>query len=727
MNALQLWAGPECTFNRVGSTWRDQSDETGFANRLDDLDRLCDLGIRHIRFPLLWERTEGPGGALNWEWADARMERLRRLGMSCIATLVHHGSGPARTSLTDPGFAEGLAEFAGAVATRYPHIEQYTPVNEPVTTARFSGLYGVWFPHGRDDRSFVRCILNQVNAVRLSMAAIRRVSPAAALVQTDDVGFTQSAPALRYQADFDNHRRWLGFDLLAGKVDASHPLWGYLCGNGASEAELAGFAATPCPPDVVGVNYYVTSERYLDDRLALHAEATHGGNGRHRYVDVETVRVMGPRLSGSEARLREAWLRYRIPVALTEVHLGCTREEQLRWLHEAWQGALAARADGAGVQAVTAWAAFGTVDWDSLITRRSGHYEPGMWDVRAALPRPTALATLVAELASGKAPSSPVLSGPGWWHRGLRHLYPVVGERQAVPIVGRPILICGDAQTLAGAFARLCRMRGLPYRLLATDDMNLDDSHSVDHALDRWAPWAVIDATSLRSGGLGSAQPLAPCALPNGPATLARATHKRGIRLASFSSADVFQRGLPADRNESDAVSPDSPQGDLQAEVDRQVMLNDPTALIARSAGWFCAWDRDNDLARSLDALQRGETVEACGTHAVSLTYVRDLAMSTLDLLVDGEQGVWHLANRGAVSWHRCLLKAAELAGLDASRLVRTDAPTGTGTPAVLTSERGGTMPSLVDALQRYAVERDPRREAPDQTHRAPRPAEPWH
>jgi hypothetical protein len=34
------------------------------------------------------------------------------------------------------------------------------------------------------------------------------------------------------------------------------------------------------------------------------------------------------------------------------------------------------------VRAVTAWALLGSYDWDSLLTRRRGNYEPGAFDVR---------------------------------------------------------------------------------------------------------------------------------------------------------------------------------------------------------------------------------------------------------------------------------------------------------------------------------------------------------
>jgi dTDP-4-dehydrorhamnose reductase len=35
----------------------------------------------------------------------------------------------------------------------------------------------------------------------------------------------------------------------------------------------------------------------------------------------------------------------------------------------------------------------------------------------------------------------------------------------------------------------------------------------------------------------------------------------------------------------------------------------------------------------------------------ISPTYVPDLVHASLDLLIDGEKGLWHLANNGALTW----------------------------------------------------------------------------
>jgi beta-glucosidase/6-phospho-beta-glucosidase/beta-galactosidase len=416
---IDLWGGVECTCRRVGAEYSDQLTRSGHRHRLTDLDRFAELGLRTLRYPVLWEHVAPESlDQPDWCWPDERLPRLQALGIEPIVGLVHHGSGPRYTSLADPGFAEGLARYAGMVAARYPWVRYYTPVNEPLTTARFSGLYGLWYPHGTDDFTFVRLLYNQVRATKLAMLAIRRVNPAAQLVQTEDLGRAHSTRALAAQAEFENHRRWLTFDLLSGCVTPRHPLWSYLRTHGLSVAELNELRYEPLPPDILGINYYATSERFLDERLAYYPgqNAVPAAARCPAYVDVEVLRVAGQAAVGLEGVLREVWARYGRPLAVTESHLGCTREEQLRWLHQAWT-------EGVDVRGLTVWALLGAFDWDSLLTRDGASYESGVFDVRAGQPRPTALARMVQDLAHRGHHTHPVLHGPGWWQRELRFSY----------------------------------------------------------------------------------------------------------------------------------------------------------------------------------------------------------------------------------------------------------------------------------------------------------------
>jgi dTDP-4-dehydrorhamnose reductase len=286
---------------------------------------------------------------------------------------------------------------------RWPHaipwLEYYTPVNEPCTTARFAGLYGVWYPHARDDKSFIQALLIQCRAVVLCMREIRKVNPNAKLVQTDDLGKTYSTPELAHVADFYNERRWLAWDLLCGTVGPEHKLWKYLTGTGAVD-DLLWFRDNTCPPDIIGVNYYVTSERWLDHRPERYPQHHRGMADGVPCADIEASRALATPTPGIGPLLSEVWDRYHLPLAITEAHIDANREDQLRWLLEIWEAAKTAHANGVDLRAVTVWSLLGSFDWNSLVTQNRGYYEPGPFDVRSKMPRPTALAKMMRELAA---------------------------------------------------------------------------------------------------------------------------------------------------------------------------------------------------------------------------------------------------------------------------------------------------------------------------------------
>jgi dTDP-4-dehydrorhamnose reductase len=425
-STLELWGGVECTVVRVGDEYRNQTEETGHDYRPGDIDLIAELGIRTVRYPILWE-TIAPDrpDQLDFSWHDERLHMLRERGIRVIGGLVHHGSGPRYTSLVDPDFPLKLGDYAARVAERYPWIQDWTPVNEPLTTARFSGLYGHWYPHGRDYPTFLTCLTNQCLGTLDAMARSGVSSRTRGSCRRKTWAKPSRPAPLRYQAAHENERRWLSFDLLCGRVTPEHSWYGFLRGAGIAMASLDRLATGQAKPDLLGINHYLTSERFLDHRLELYPGQEPGGNRRDRYIDAEAVRVK--RLQddlGIAARLREAWQRYRIPMAITEVHHGCTRDEQLRWFAEVWNEANQVRAEGIDLRAVTAWSMFGNVDWRSLLTRRDGAYDTGIFDVRGPEPRPTIIARAAKAYATGKGFDHPVLDAPGWWKRPSR-LYPL--------------------------------------------------------------------------------------------------------------------------------------------------------------------------------------------------------------------------------------------------------------------------------------------------------------
>ncbi len=709
---IECWAGIECTLNRVGDRYFDQLAQSGHLERSDDLELFAGLGLRTLRYPVLWEQI-APDGLEQADWAlpDDRLARLLRLGIAPIAGLIHHGSGPRYTSLIDRAFPEQLAVFAGAVAERYPWIAHYTPVNEPLTTARFSGLYGHWYPHGRDEATFVRALVHQCRAVVLAMRAVRRFNPSAQLVQTEDLGKVFSVPKLAYQADFENERRWLSLDLLTGRVDSSHPLWMFLLRCGIEERELAWHLDNPCPPDLIGINHYLTSERFLDDRLQHYPRSLIGGNHCHTYADVEAVRVLASGLAGPEVLLAEVWERYKLPIAVTEVHLGCTREEQLRWLAEVWNAAENLQQRGVDIRAVTVWSLLGAYDWNSLVTRAEGHYEPGVFDLRAPAPRPTALAKMIATLSRQQKFDHPVLATPGWWRRPERLLYPPFGAACETAESGHTpvLLVAGANGRLGRAFARIAHERGLACRGLSRSELDIANPDSVQAALDRWQPWAIVNAAEYGRVDEAEGEPEV-CRRANtlGPALLAAECARRGIALVTFSSDLVFDGLAQRPYIESDGVSPLGCYGLSKAEAEALVLKALPTALVVRTGALFSPWDPFNFVTAALQLLADGKTLFAADAVA-SPTYIPHLVHASLDLLIDGEEGLWHLANPSALSWANAVRLAAQLAGLDPRRIRPSSAARLHRAPrpqySALGSERGTLLPPLEKALAQHLRE----------------------
>ena len=599
---LELWGGIECTVNRVGEEYFDQLERNGHAERIADIEAVAALGIRAIRYPVLWERAQPDEiGRIDWSWSDARLAPLRER-LRPIAGLTHQRSGPRCTSLVDPEFPRKFPDFARATAERFPWLTDFTPVNEPVTTARFSGLYGFWYPHGKDDATFARALVTQCRAVVSAMRSIREGTPEARLAQTQDLG------------------------------------------------------------------------------------------------------------------------RYGLPLAITEAHLRGTREEQLRWLYEIWDFAKRARGAKVDVRAVTAWPVLGAYDWNVLVTRKGGFYEPGRVDVRAPTPKPTALARLVSDLAHGRSPEDePLIAQPGGWRRRERLFQQPASGRAAQATQAssgvdmldrsfRPLLIVGAHGTLGAAFVRLCDARGIGYHLAARNELDLSRPVRADQLLLETNAWAVVNAAGyVRVDDAEHEPEVVEQVNAAGPAALAAACARQGLPLLTFSSDLVFDGQTTSPYTESARVAPLNVYGRSKAAMETSVLANNPSALVIRTSAFFGPWDEANFVTRSLHALRAGHVVTPLEDVVVSPTYVPDLVNAALDLLIDRERGIWHLANTGAVTWYELACRAAVLAGLPTDQIKPCSASElGLTAPrprySALESERGWIMPSLDDALTRYLV-----------------------
>lgn len=713
---IEIWGGVECSVVRIDGTVHDQLKMNGHESRLEDLDLFAEIGIKKLRYPLLWEKYASQKDNF-FALHDVRLEKLRSLNIDPIAGLLHHGSGPFETDMMQLDFPERLADYAFTIASKYPWIEYYTPVNEPLTTARFSGLYGIWYPHRKDDYSFARIFLNEIKGIILSMKRIKEINPNAKLIQTEDIAKIHSTKKLSYQANLENERVWLTYDILSGKFSPDHPFWQYFLDVGINLEDLDFFYNNICKPDICGFNYYVTSERFLDDRIEDYPGRLIGGNDYHDYVDIEVVRVGERSMVGIESLLREACERYNLPVALTEIHLACTREEQIRWFYNAYKAIERLKNDGKNVLAITAWSLLGSFDWNTLLQYKGKYYESGVFDIRSGKPRATALKNLIKELANGISPTDGLLEIPGWWNRNIRIKYKIPdnlekkisAEFNSYESV-KPVIILGE-DSLSTSFKQMCILRGIPVVTIQKEGHFLFSEQEMVKIIQDYNPWSIIYTAGSTKIDEAELSPL-DCYRENTifPRLLAQICKAHSIRMLILSSDQVFNGKKKEPYIESDQTDPINIYGISKKLAEDSILIINPEVLVIRSSLLLNPFKKYDFLFELLYRSSNIQNRYLISDITLSPAYLPDLINIALDLLIDKEKGIWHISGPDEVSYYDVARMAIGIAGINSIKLhsipsIRLITHARRPAYTVLRSTSGIVLPGLEEAITNYISE----------------------
>jgi dTDP-4-dehydrorhamnose reductase len=197
------------------------------------------------------------------------------------------------------------------------------------------------------------------------------------------------------------------------------------------------------------------------------------------------------------------------------------------------------------------------------------------------------------------------------------------------------------------------------------------------------------------------------CIGPNavGPENLARACRVADIPMLHISSDLVFDGTKGAPYLEWDEPNPVNVYGRSKAEGERRVLASGARVLVIRTATCFSPDDANNFAIQLLRELQDGKSPPAVVDRFMSPTYLPDLVDAALDLLIDGELGVWHLSNPGRVSWVELSRMLAEAAGYDPERIVEVTSESLWPAPrpfdVTLGSTRGSQLSEVGPAVER--------------------------
>ncbi|MDQ5853757.1 MAG: family 1 glycosylhydrolase [Chloroflexota bacterium] len=366
--------GIEDTFvpqTRPGMRALDEYELMGHYERWrEDLRLARDTGARMIRWGIPWYRVQPEPGRFDWSWVDQVLPYIvEELGLELIVDLIHYGT-PLwlERSFANPRYPEAAAAYARAVAERYSRlIHYYTPLNEPIINSLMCGLRGVWPPYLRGERGYLAVGVALCKGIVRTVRALKEVDPTAIMVHVEAAGLTRAArEELEPLAAERRHRGYLFYDLLTGRVNSQHPLFGWLLTNGVSWNDLRHFAEQPIELDVVGLNFYPqwsTRQLSTNEKGLLH---------------VQRVERDG---AGFAEMIADFYARYQAPIMITETSAKEGIAVKRRWLEASVRAVGELRMRGVPVIGYTWFPLFTMVDW----RYRTGNRPPDKYLIELGL------------------------------------------------------------------------------------------------------------------------------------------------------------------------------------------------------------------------------------------------------------------------------------------------------------------------------------------------------
>jgi beta-glucosidase/6-phospho-beta-glucosidase/beta-galactosidase len=339
----------------------DEMEKCGHYSRFrEDFALTKEMGIRYLRWgPPLHKTFVGPG-QYDWEWTDAAMGEMQRLGIEPILDLCHFGVPDWLGNFQNPDLPRYFAEYADVCAARYPWVRYWTPVNEILVAALFSGWLGNWNECLRGHTPFLTALRNMCMMNVLAMDAISVHSEDPTFIQSESSEYWHPAhPNMIEAARFWNRLRFLPLDLTYGH-DIRVSLYDHLLANGFTRADYELFMNRKQPARcIMGNDYYQWNE--------------------HLMVRTDEW-VPSGEILGYYVITKQYYDRYQLPVMHTETN--AVTEQAVTWLWKEWSSMIRLRDDRIPVVGFTWYSLTDQIDWDSGLTREDGHvYKVGLYDL----------------------------------------------------------------------------------------------------------------------------------------------------------------------------------------------------------------------------------------------------------------------------------------------------------------------------------------------------------
>ncbi|MGI8409500.1 MAG: family 1 glycosylhydrolase [Pyrinomonadaceae bacterium] len=352
-----LWAaGIENTFvpqTRPGHRALDEYElMCHYKHWREDLGLAKELGLQAMRWGVPWYKVEPEPNKFDWSWTDEVIPfMVEELKILPIIDLIHYGC-PfwLKKEYANKDYPQYAAHYAAEFANRYKSlIKWYTPLNEPIINSLMCGMRGLWPPYLKGDTGYIRLMLQLAKGIVRTVKAIKAIDPESIMVHVEATGMTRTVREdLASIAREEEHRGYLCYDLISGRLTHDHLLFSWLIRNGVAPDARDDLQKNNISLDVIGMNFYPqwsTKQLYIDKR------------GKLAFRETE------PEGDGFADLIRQYYNRYQVPVMITETSAVGSDEIREKWLESSVLMIKNLRGEGVPVIGYTWFPLFTMIDW----------------------------------------------------------------------------------------------------------------------------------------------------------------------------------------------------------------------------------------------------------------------------------------------------------------------------------------------------------------------------
>jgi len=355
-----------------------------------------ELTANWVRLVFPWYKINPAPGQYDWGWIDRVVNRAAELGFQIVLDPIHFGTPLWLTAgFGEPDFPQYAAEYFEQVARRYGAIEAVTafvPHNEPAISAMFGGLLGEWPPYHKSRAEHNKLLTNIAKGVVLAVQAVSAevAEPIFLHIEALDQAATKQPEAsleLLEEIALINERRFLGYDLISGRVASTHRLTEELLASGVSEADLSWLQHNGRELDILGLDFYSYSEAWLKQNVQGQFEQERDGHGPTTVrlyaegLDSSRVNLAASRPAGLFQLIEAYYARYQRPIVLTETDYLGSVDERAAWLGYTIEEVARLRQSGVPVLGYTWWGATDHLNWGMALKERNTIHPVGLWSL----------------------------------------------------------------------------------------------------------------------------------------------------------------------------------------------------------------------------------------------------------------------------------------------------------------------------------------------------------